>query len=352
MEQQIRFCTTSDGVRIAYATVGDGPQLVYVCGWPGHLELEWAIPTVRAFLEALSEGLTLIRYDMRGSGLSDRDVSDFSLEVLVKDLEAVAGHMALQHFALLALGGMASPIAISYAATYRERVSHLVLNSSFLRGSERTTPERQRAMIEYTAAFGDPSWGATVLEGDPLHDFRQLQRSASSSQTEAALLRAMYSADVSHLVGRLTMPALVLHARGDPETPFAQGRELAIQLPNARFVSYEGCTAGPLAVADILISEIRRFLQMAAEVGRPGALPAASTEIEARPPGAPEPCVLTARELEVLRLIANGRTNSEIAMELVLSIRTVARHITNIYGKIGARGRADATAYAIRRGLT
>ena len=111
MEQQIRFCTASDGVSIAYATVGDGPPLVYVTGWPTHLEMEWGKPFSRAFLEALAEGSTLFRYDMRGSGLSDQDVSDFSIESLTRDLEAVVDHQKLERFALASLGSLAVRIA-------------------------------------------------------------------------------------------------------------------------------------------------------------------------------------------------------------------------------------------------
>jgi len=269
MEQQIRFCTTSDGVRIAYATVGDGAAV--------GLRVRLARAPRTGMGNSDSAGISggsfrrphfdSVRY-ARVRAVGSRTFLTFLWKCWSKTSKPSPATWPCSILPSLPWAGWRAPLLLVTLRPIAKRVSHLVLNSSFLRGSERTTPERQRAMIEYTAAFGDPSWGATVLEGDPLHDFRQLQRSASSSQTEAALLRAMYSADVSHLVGRLTMPALVLHARGDPETPFAQGRELAIQLPNAKFVSYEGCTAGPLAVADILISEIRRFLQMAAEVGK------------------------------------------------------------------------------------
>ena len=243
MEQEIRFCTTSDGIRVAYSTLGLGHPLVYVNGWPQHLEIEWEIPSVRAFLETLAEGFTLIRYDMRGSGLSDRVVSDFSLEALIKDLEGVIDQLALDSFALLSLGALAGPIAMSYAAARPERISHLILYSAFLRGGEITTPERQRARIDYTDAYGEPAWGNASIDSEP---FRELQKVAAPRQMEAALLRTTYAVDVRHLVDRLAMPALVLHARGDPDIPFALGRELAIRLPHCKFVPFEGSSAGPL----------------------------------------------------------------------------------------------------------
>jgi len=269
MEQEIRFCTTSDGVRIAYAIVGQGPPLVYGCGWPGHLEVEWENPWAKAFLEELARGFTLIRYDMRSSGLSDRGVSDFSLDALVKDVEAVVDHLALDRFPLLSLGTLAGPIAMTYAAAYPQRVSHLILYSAFLRGSEITTPERQRALVDYTAAFGEPSYGIAGGDDERLKAFREQQVASASRETEAALLRTWFSADVSYLVGRLTMPTLVLHARGDPEVPFALGRELAIRLPQARFVPFEGSTAGPLGVSNVLIPEIHRFLGVEPKAQRP-----------------------------------------------------------------------------------
>jgi len=263
MEQQIRFCTTSDGVRIAYATAGEGPPCVYVCGWPQHLELEWETPFARGFLERLARGCTLVRYDMRGSGLSDPDVSDLSLEAFVRDLEAVVDHLALERFALLAFGGLAGPIAMTYAAARPERVSHLVLHSAYLRGSDVTTPERARAQLEYVEAFGLPM--ADLIDHPDTdiaqqRDFRELQKAAAPRNVQAAVLRAIYSADLSGLVDRLSMPTLILHGRRDPLIPFAAGRELAVGMPQARFVPFESVTGALWVLGDVLIPEVYRFL--------------------------------------------------------------------------------------------
>src|SRR3990172_6062590 len=263
MEQQIHFCTASDGVSIAYATVGEGPPLVYVCGWPQHLELEWEKPFSRGFLERLARGCTLVRYDMRGSGLSDTDVSDLSLESFVRDLEAVVDHLALERFALLAFGALAGPIAMTYAASRPERVSHLMLHSAYLRGSDVTTPERARAQLEYVAAFGLPM--ADLIDHPDTdiaqqRDFRELQKAAAPRKVQAAVLRAIYSADLSGLVDRLSMPTLILHGRRDPLIPFAAGRELAVGMPQARFVPFESKTGALWVLGDVLIPEVYRFL--------------------------------------------------------------------------------------------
>ncbi len=262
MEQQIRFCTTSDSVSIAYATVGDGPPVVYANGWPTHLELEWEAPSSRSFLEALAQGCTLIRYDMRGTGLSDRDVSDFSVDALVKDLEAVVDHLKLDKFDLVSLGVMAGPIAMSYAAEWQQRIERLLLSSAFVRGHDITTPDRQRAMIEYAGQFGFPLLFVNIphLDIEVQRDAQKRQQAAASPEVQAALLRALFSVDVSRLLDRLTMPILVLHGRQDRVVPFAQGRELAARLPQARFVPFEGQSSAAWAQRNVIVPEMRRFL--------------------------------------------------------------------------------------------
>jgi class 3 adenylate cyclase len=272
MEQQIRFCTTANGVRIAYALLGEGPPLVYVCGWPQHLEMEWQTPFSRAFLEALAQGVTLARYDMRGGGLSDRDVTDLSLEALVSDLEAVVDSLNLERFPLLSLGLLAGPTAVAYAARHPERVSQMILCSTFLRGDAITTPERQKALIDFTEAFGFPIGdfgGDPILTREEEAAVRRKERAAASPQTHAELLRTLFSANVEGLAERISAPVLVMHARRDPLIPFGLGREAAARLPQATFLPYEATGAGVWRQADSIIPEIRRFLGVkTAEVAR------------------------------------------------------------------------------------
>ena len=262
MEQQIAFCTTSDGVSIAYATVGEGAPLVYVTGWPGHLGLEWEKPVSRGFLEDLAEGVTLIRYDMRGGGLSDHDVPDLSLDAWVKDLEAVIQKLQLDQFTLLALGLLAGPIAIICAAAHREQVSKLILSSAYLRGSELATPERGQAIADYVAISGMPSSvsGLDAKDLKKLQDAVEINRESGSTAVQGAVARAMLAADVSELAGRLVMPTLVMHGRHDETVRFSLGRALAAQLPNARFVSFEGSIGVAWRQQQAIVEEIRRFL--------------------------------------------------------------------------------------------
>jgi pimeloyl-ACP methyl ester carboxylesterase/DNA-binding CsgD family transcriptional regulator len=345
-QQQIGFCTTSDGVRIAYATLGDGPPLVYATGWPQHLEVEWQKPVVRRFLEDLGRGFTLIRYDMRGSGLSDCSVSDFSLGSLLKDLEAVVDHLALERFPLLSLGDLGGPLGIMYATSHPERVSHLILNSPFARGCDIAPPEKQAAMIEYVARYGFPmAEFVDAPDGNlqALREIREIGDASAPRDVQAELTRMEYSVDVSELLGRVSTPTLILHALGDTYVPFALGRDVAARIPGAEFVPFEGVGNGPVAHRQVIVRELRRFLFATLHAS----IQAASEEFElgGRPDG------LTAREVEVLKLVASGCSSREISEALVLSVRTVERHITNIYSKTGARTRAQATAYALARGV-
>ncbi len=265
MDQQLGFCTTQDGVSIAYATVGEGPPLVYATGFPGHLSLEWETPVAHDFIEALAQGVTLIRYDMRGSGLSDRDVSELSLDRWTDDLAAVVDHLKIEQFNLLSLGFLAGPISITYAAAHPERVSKLILSSAYLLGSELSPPGKAKAMTDYIAAFGAPIGMGDKLKPEEVMKFQavaRLQRQSSSTELQGAVVRAMFETDVTALADRISMPALVLHGQDDDVVRFDLGRKLAAQLPNARFVPFGESGATPWLQQELLLGEIRRFLEI------------------------------------------------------------------------------------------
>jgi DNA-binding SARP family transcriptional activator/pimeloyl-ACP methyl ester carboxylesterase/tRNA A-37 threonylcarbamoyl transferase component Bud32 len=252
-EQQIRFSTAPDGVRIAYATVGSGPVLVKAANWLSHLEFDWNSPVWRHWLLGLSRQHTLVRYDERGCGLSDWDVDEFSVDAWVRDLETVVDTLGLERFPLLGLS-QGGPVAITYAVRHPERVSHLILYGSYAQGWwRRKLAPHQREETEMMLTMSKLGWGrsnpafrqvftsmfipdATI---EQMHWFNDLQRLSTSPENAVAFLRAFYEIDVTDLAPQVTTPTLVMHAREDVRIPFAAGRELAALIPGARFVPLE-----------------------------------------------------------------------------------------------------------------
>ena len=248
--QNIRFCTASDGVRIAYATSGTGPPLVKPANWLTHLEHDWESPVWRHWLRDLSRDHTLIRYDERGSGLSDWDVADLSFDAWVRDLETVVDELGLDRFPLFAVS-QGCAVAIAYAMRHPERVSKLVFYGGFSEGRLRRarTPEdfEHVHMITRTLPLGwardNPAFRqffATLFlpEGTPdqWRWFSELQRISTSPENAVRLLATSSAIDVSDIATRVAAPTLILHANADAVVPFNQGRQLAALIPGARFV--------------------------------------------------------------------------------------------------------------------
>jgi class 3 adenylate cyclase len=244
MEQQIRFCTTSDGVRIAYATLGEGQPLVFIRGWVSHLELDWELEGFQSSMGEYARHFRVIRYDKRGTGLSDRNVEDFSIDARLHDIETVVDHLKLDSFALFGYseGG---PIAVTYAANHPERVTHLVLSGTYARGRALGRPDVTEALVALVKAewgLGSETLTNIFMPGASKqeHDwFTHYQRGATSRPNAAAMLEANYEVDISSLLPRVSVPTLVMHAKGDRAIPFAQGREIASGIPDAQFIPIE-----------------------------------------------------------------------------------------------------------------
>jgi len=343
MKQQIRFCRSFDGTRIAFAVTGNGPPLVRAPHWLTHLEYEWQSPIWRPWLTTLSSGRSLVRMDERGCGLSDRGVETVSFEAFVRDLEAMVDAAGLQQFVLFG-HSQGGAIALEYAAKHPERVSHLVLLGTYARGRFKRSPESrseaeaQLKLVEFGWGGDDPSYrqffASQFMPGASLEQLRQmseLQRVSSSPSDAVRILRAFYDIDVSESVPRISCPALVLHARGDLRVPFEEGRKLAAMIPDARFVPLESdnhiLMEQEPAFARVF-DELQGFLGPAASFGG-----------------------LTAREAQILEHIARGLDNAQIAARLGLSEKTVRNHITSIFDKIGVESRAQAIVTARERGL-
>jgi len=267
MQQQIRFVKSPDGINLAVATVGSGPPLVIIPGWISHLELEWGFPASRDFFQRLAESHLLVRYDKRGTGLSDRDVSDYSPEANLRDLEVIIQALGLRRPALLGYS-QGGPIAIAYAVQNPENVSHLLLYGCYHDG----TTAYFRDLIEGFVALIKADWGgygATAmmemfipgLPPEARQGFAEFQRQAASADGAIATLTSFFEFVATDLLPQVTTPTLVLHRRGDKTCPFQQGREIAARIPGARFVPLEG-DIHVLALGDVepLIKAIREFL--------------------------------------------------------------------------------------------
>jgi len=351
MNQQIRFAETQDGVRIAYAVAGQGPPLVKTAHWLSHLEHDWRSQIWCPWLHGMARHHTLVRYDERGCGLSDRHVEEFSFEDWVRDLEVVVDACGLERFALVGMS-QGGPIAIAYAAKYPDRVSHLVLYGTYVRGRAHRGGLEHEKETETLIRLIELGWGrtgspyadifASLFLGQPTvelrREFTELQRESASPATASAIVRGFDAIDVTETARTLSVPTLVLHSRHDARVPFEQGRRTAALIPGARLVALEGGShilqQGEPAF-DQFLDELAGFLALPSD-----------------PVHSPAPVTtLTDRERGVLELIARGLDNRLIAERLFLSPPTVRNHITRIFAKLGVRNRAQAIVQARRAGF-
>jgi pimeloyl-ACP methyl ester carboxylesterase/DNA-binding CsgD family transcriptional regulator len=338
MEQDIRFCDVG-GRRLAYATIGEGPPLVFGGRWVTHLEAEWDDPRARSFYEELAATHRVVRYDRIGAGLSDREFDGPpTIESDARALAAVVeacGDGPATIFACSCAGLATS----HFAAAKPERVRKIVVFGGYASRSDIPAATR-RSLVDFVRT----NWplAAQMLaglflphgSGDEIEAFSRYQRRSADAAVAAAFLDLDLTADLRPLLPSLAMPVLVLHRRGDRTVPIGRGRELAALLPNARFVPLAGDSHLPWM-------DDRRELQRALA----GFLDdAPSVAANGRSP-------LSRRETEVLRLVASGLSNREIAGTLVLSEHTVHRHVANILRKLTQSSRAAAAAQATRAGL-
>ena len=338
MEQDIRFCEL-DGRRIAYASIGKGPLLVFGAKWVSHLEEEWDDPRARSFYEDLAEqGHRVVRYDRLGAGLSERTLPgppsiDLDTRVLRSVIEACGGEAATV-FAC----SCSAAVTANLAVREPELVRKIVFFGSFV--SRDDLPEATRRSLVDFVRFNWPLAAQMLAglivphaSGDEIAALSRYKRHSCEADTASAFLELELYSDARELLSRITMPTLVLHRRGDRTVPIARGRELASLLPNGRFVALSGDSHLP-RVDDQ--REVHRAL--------------AGFLDDAPPQDSNGDSPLSDREAEVLRLVAAGLSNREIAGSLVLSEHTVHRHVANILRKLTQSSRAAAAASATRAG--
>ena len=353
MDQTIRFVTTSDGVKLAYAASGKGPPLLKTANWLNHLEFDWQSPVWRHWFSTLSANHSLFRYDARGCGLSDWVQDGLSLEQNVSDLECVVEASGQLRFALLGLSQGAA-VAIEYAVRHPERVSHLVIHGGYAQGWARRDPESTRAgkaLVEVVRV----GWGAdtpafrrlfTELfipggSNEELTWFDELMRRTTRPEIAARTLEFCGEIDVTRSLSLVKAPTLVVHSRGDARVPLDQGRMLAARIPDARFIELDSRNHLLLeheAAWERFRAVVGEFLGWQRETPRRRAadMPVTSEGLEA----------LTAREREILTLVAGGANNQAIADQLFISEKTVRNHLTAIFDKIGVSSRSQAIVFA------
>jgi DNA-binding winged helix-turn-helix (wHTH) protein/pimeloyl-ACP methyl ester carboxylesterase len=247
---EIRFCVTPDNVRLAYARVGSGHPIVRVANCFNHLDFEWGSPIWRHWVRDLARGHSLLRYDGRGNGLSQRDVDDFSLDAWVQDLETVVDAAGLDTFALMG-HSQGSSVAIAYAVRHPERVSHLILCGSYSRGACHRESvevlEARRALeklVELNFGKSHPDFFHFVTSfyipatntPEEQEWFKNLQLISVSSRNLVQFMRACDEINIRDLLPKISVPTIVFHSDGDRVAPAEEGRIVATEIPNARFV--------------------------------------------------------------------------------------------------------------------
>lgn len=325
---EIRFLRSRVGAQIAYMLEGSGPTLVCVPPWTTHLRAQQELSGYSAFVRELARHHTVVQFDRWGTGLSSRDRDDMSVAADVDTLIDVLDHLRLRRCALFgpSHGGT---IAAELAASDPRRFSHLVIYGARARLTSPETWPAMRQLILESWDVACTSIAAVATEGAGQLDvdkFAAMLRIASTPEVLVELQEAAiaHEPQLLHTYGRIRVPALVLHRHGDSLVPPASAAEIAAEIPGARLQLLEGRPHVHFVgdVAD-LAQQVTGFLS--------GGPRTASARV-------------SPREAEVLDLIASGCSNSEVAERLVLSVRTVERHLLNAYGKLGAHGRAEATA--------
>jgi pimeloyl-ACP methyl ester carboxylesterase/DNA-binding CsgD family transcriptional regulator len=338
--QLVRFAEVN-GRQVAWATVGEGPPLVMGPWWMSHLELDWANPRCREFIAALARHRTVVRYDRPGTGLSDRDgPPTVTLDDEVALLAGIVVAVGADSVVVFA-GSAGGPVAVRYAAEHPRRVERLVLYGSYLDGAEIGDPAARALLLNLIRKH----WGlgsrvladvfipgATAAERD---EFVAFQRASAPADLAARLLEATYEFSVESAAGEIRSPTAVLHRRDDRAIPFELGRQLAARIPGATFLALEGADHLPwYGDTGAVVRAVLEFAGVQRLETR--------TAVDAD---------LSARELDILQLVAAGLSDADIAERMVLSPHTVHRHVANIRTKLGLPSRAAAVAHATRMGL-
>jgi pimeloyl-ACP methyl ester carboxylesterase len=255
MDHHIQYCYAADGVRLAYSVIGKGTPIVRTSHWLTHLEYDLDSPVWRHIVLGLADRHQLVRYDGRGTGLSQRDVdlNSITFDNWVGDLERVVDELGLERFILLGFS-QGGPISIAYAARHPERVSHLVIYGAYARGFlHRDNVEKQRKFVDLNRTLVQQGWGSDhdayrqwftsqFIPGatsEQARWFNDLERVSATPEVMERFIDVLADIDVTDLLPAIKVPTLVLHCRDEVRVPFSLGQEVAAGIPKAKFVSLE-----------------------------------------------------------------------------------------------------------------
>jgi pimeloyl-ACP methyl ester carboxylesterase/DNA-binding CsgD family transcriptional regulator len=351
LRQHVRYVTASDGTRLAWAESGDGPPVVKAANWLTHLEYEWESPVWKHWIQFFSAHSRFVRYDERGCGMSEWHGGALSVRQWGADLESVID--AARPSAPVVLLGISQGAAtcIDYAIRHPERVARMILYGAYARGALRRgatgAESAYRAMIDLARVAWEKDnptfrqvFTSRFIPGgsrEQLQWFNDLCLKTTSGEVAARLLEARAGVDITASLAEVRTPTLVLHARGDEVVPIAEGRLLASGIPGAEFVELDSRNHVLLGHEPAW----QRFCEEVLACLQPG-------------DGARDPvfAALSSRERQVLALMADGLSNTDIAERLKISDKTVRNHASNLFDKLGVWSRAQAIVFARDHGFS